>query len=431
MKALQRNRLNKLIKFFLLIIIVITSVLNIFISDLPEEIKIIEGKEQTLEIKVPMTLQLLCKSPFFINGNYINDRLTISLNEPLVLKSSNLGTYDLEFRFLGLIPVKRLKVHVLPETRVVPGGHSVGVKLRPNGVIVVGLASVIDENGKTHQPARDAGIQVGDTIIMINNQKIHQAEDLSRIIDKQKTVDLVVKRNGEILNIKLDPVKNNLGYYQIGLWVRDITAGVGTLTFYDPKTNFYGALGHIIADADTGKIIEVGEGEIIRARVSSITPGKKNQPGEKRGVFVNEDEIIGNIVANTPFGIFGQAYNSFKNPYYDLLPVATINQVQEGKAKILTVIEDEKIQEFDIEIQKIIRQSYPNDKGMIIKITDEELIAKTGGIIQGMSGSPIIQNGYIVGAVTHVFVNDPTKGYGIFLEWMLNEINSVNSREKI
>lgn len=417
--------------FFLLVMILATSVLNIFLGDLPEEIKIIEGKEQKLELKVPFTLQLACEAPFLVNGNYIEDKLNISLKEPLVLQSSNQGTYDLEFRILGIIPVKRLKVHVLPETRVIPGGHSLGVKLRPNGVIVVGLASVIDENGVRHQPAKDAGIQVGDTIIMINNQKIHQAEDLSRIIDKQKTANLVVKRNGNIFNVVLEPVKNNLGHYQIGLWVRDIAAGVGTLTFYDPQSNFYGALGHIIADADTGKIIEVGEGEIIRAKISSISPGRKNQPGEKRGVFVNEDKIMGNIVANTPFGIFGKAYHPFKNPFYDSLPVATINQVQEGKAKILTVIEGEKIEEFDIEIQKIIRQSHPNDKGMIIKITDEELIAKTGGIIQGMSGSPIIQNGYIVGAVTHVFVNDPTKGYGIFIEWMLNEINNVNNREKI
>ncbi|NLZ53925.1 MAG: SpoIVB peptidase [Thermoanaerobacteraceae bacterium] len=417
--------------FFLLVLILVTSVINIFLGDLPEEIKIIEGKEEKIELKVPMTLQLFCRSPFFVNGNYIKDKLTISLKEPLLLKSSNQGTYDLEFRLLGFIPVKRLKVHVLPETQVIPGGHSLGVKLRPNGVIVVGLASVIDENGQRHQPAQDAGIQVGDTIVMVNNQKINQAEDLSRVIDKQKTVNLVVKRNGKMFNTTLNPVKNNFGFYQIGLWVRDIAAGVGTLTFYDPKTNCYGALGHIISDADTGKVVEVGEGEIIRARVSSISPGKKNQPGEKKGVFVNEDKIIGNIVANTPFGIFGEAYYPFTNPFYDTLPVATINQVQEGKAKILTVIEGETIQEFDIEIQKIIKQSYPNDKGMIIKITDQELISKTGGIVQGMSGSPIIQNGYIVGAVTHVFVNDPTKGYGIFIEWMLNEVNSLNRREKI
>lgn len=428
---MQKTKLNKFAMFFLLVLIFAYTFINIFLVDLPDEIKLIEGKEQRLELEAPMTLQLFCKAPFFVNGNYIKDKLTINLKEPLVLKSSSQGAYNLEFRLLGFIPVKRLKVYVLPETRVVPGGHSLGVKLRPNGVIVVGLASVIDEKGRRHQPAQDAGIQVGDTIVMVNNQKINQAEELTRLIDKQKTVNLAVKRNGETFNVTLSPVKNNLGYYQIGLWVRDIAAGVGTLTFYDPKSNFYGALGHIISDADTGKIIEVGQGEIIRAKISSITPGKKNQPGEKKGVFVNEDKIIGTIVANTPFGIFGEARYSFENPFYDSLPVATINQVQEGKAKILTVIEGERIQEFDIEIQKIIKQSHPNDKGMIIKITDEELIAKTGGIIQGMSGSPIIQNGYIVGAVTHVFVNDPTKGYGIFVEWMLNEINTVGNREKI
>jgi len=430
-KDLQKTKLNKLVMFFLLVLIFVTSVINVFLVSLPDEIKLIEGKEQKLELEAPMTLQLFCKAPFFVNGNYINDKLTVSLKEPLILKSSTQGTFDLEFKLLGFIPVKKLKVYVLPETRVVPGGHSLGVKLRPNGVIVVGLASVIDENGVRHHPAQEAGIQVGDTIVMANNQKISQAEELSKIIDNQKTVNLVIKRNGEMINVTLTPVKNNLGSYQIGLWVRDIAAGVGTLTFYDPKTNFYGALGHIISDADTGKIIEVGEGEIIRAKISSITPGKKNQPGEKKGVFVHEDKIIGNIVANTPFGIFGRAYQPFKNPFYDSLPVATVNQVQEGKAKILTVVEGEKIEEFDIEILKIIKQSYPNDKGMIIKITDKELIEKTGGIIQGMSGSPIIQNGYLVGAVTHVFVNDPTKGYGIFIEWMLNEINIVNKREKI
>ncbi|MGI6425594.1 MAG: SpoIVB peptidase [Tepidanaerobacteraceae bacterium] len=233
------------------------------------------------------------------------------------------------------------------------------------------------------------------------------------------------------MTIEINPVKSSTGIYQIGLWVRDIAAGVGTLTFYDPNTGLYGALGHIISDADTGKIIEVGNGEIIRARVASISPGRRNQPGEKRGVFINEEQIIGNIISNTPYGIFGKSYYPFENPLYSTLPVATINQVQEGKATILTVVEGEKIEEYDIEIQKITQQSYPNGKGMIIKIVDQELIKRTGGIVQGMSGSPIIQNGYIVGAVTHVFVNDPTKGYGIFLEWMLQEINKISSNEEV
>lgn len=428
---MQKAKFNKLAMLFLMILILGISTINIFLGHLPEEIKIIEGKEQKLEFKVPMTMQLFCKTPFYVNGSCIKDKLTISLKEPLILKSSAKGTYDLEFRLLGFLPVKRLKVHVLPETRVIPGGHSLGVKLRPNGVIVVGFASVTDENGMKHQPAQEAGIEVGDTILAVNDKKIFQAEELSKVVDRQKSIILSVKRNDKIFNLNLNPVKNNFGLYQIGLWVRDIAAGVGTLTFYDPKTNYYGALGHIITDADTGKIIEVGEGEIIRARVASISPGRKNQPGEKKGVFINEDQIIGNIIANTPFGIFGKAYQSFENPLYDSLPVATVNQVHEGKAKILTVVEGEKIQSYDIEIQKIIKQSYPNSKGMIIKITDKELIAKTGGIIQGMSGSPIIQDGYIVGAVTHVFVNDPTKGYGIFIEWMLNEVDNLNFREKV
>ena len=414
-----------------LVAIVAISVLNVSLDKLPTEIKMIEGKEQKLEIKVPMTLQLFSEGPLYVNGNSINQHLKINLKEPLVLKSFNMGTYNLEFRLMGLIPVKKMKVQVLPETRLVPGGHSLGVKLRPEGVIVVGFASIIDDKGIRHQPAQEAGIQVGDTILKVEDKNIFQAEQLSNVVNNKRSIALTVKRKDKILTIDIKPVKSSTGIYQIGLWVRDIAAGVGTLTFYDPNTGLYGALGHIISDADTGKIIEVGNGEIIRARVASISPGRKNQPGEKRGVFINEEQIIGNIISNTPFGIFGKSYYPFENPLYSTLPVATINQVQEGKATILTVVEGEKIEEYDIEIQKITQQSYPNGKGMIIKIVDQELIKRTGGIVQGMSGSPIIQNGYIVGAVTHVFVNDPTKGYGIFLEWMLQEINKISSNEEV
>ena len=306
----------------------IIAVLN---SYFPKEIKMIEGREQKLHLKVPMPFQLFCKDPFFINDSYVKDRLKINLKEPLLLKSSKMGTYDLEFKLLGLIPIKKMKVHVLPEIRVIPGGHSLGVKLRPNGVIVVGFASVIDKNGIKHQPAKDSGIQIGDTIVKVNNQKIYQAEELSKIVNKNTSATLLVKRNDKIFELSIDPIKNNMEQYQIGLWVRDIAAGVGTLTFYDPNTGYYGALGHIISDADTGKTIEVGQGEIIRARVASISPGKKNQPGEKKGVFINEQHIMGNITANTHFGIFGKAYQPFNNPIYVTLPVATINQVQEGK----------------------------------------------------------------------------------------------------
>jgi len=434
---LQKNMSKKFIGIFLAFVIVFSALVLDYYSfyDLPDEIRIIVGREQQIKLKVPLTFQLFCNESDFltINGNCVKDKFSLNLKDPVVIQSSKLGTYDLEFRLFGVIPVKKMKVQVLPETKVIPGGHSIGVKLRPDGVIVVGFASVTDQNGQRHYPAQEAGIEIGDTINMVNHQKIYQADELSKIVnnDQDKTVVLSIKRNGRMVETNLSAVKNASGVYQIGLWVRDIAAGVGTLTFYDPETGYYGALGHIISDADTGKIIEIGEGEIIRAKVTSIAPGRKSQPGEKRGVFVNEDSIIGNILANTPYGIFGKTYTPFENPYYTSLPIAPSTQVHEGKASILTVISGENIEKYDIEIQKIIQQAYPNGKGMIIKITDPKLIEKTGGIIQGMSGSPIIQDGYLVGAVTHVFVNDPTKGYGIFAEWMLEEVVKLRSDTQV
>lgn len=434
---MRNDKIRKILGIILAITITIITIALDFYSfyDFPDEIKIIAGKKQEVRLKVPFTFQLFSRDKDFltINGSSLKDKLSLNLKNPFVIQSSRLGIYNLEFRLFGIIPFKKMRVQVLPEIRVVPGGHSVGVKLRPNGVIVVGFASVIDESGKRYYPAQEAGIEIGDIIYMANHQKIYQADELSRIInsDEDKTVALTIKRNENLFETNLRAVKSSSGLYQIGLWIRDMAAGVGTLTFYDPKSGYYGALGHIISDADTGKIVEVGEGEIIRARVTSILPGRKSQPGEKRGVFVHEEKVIGNILVNTPYGIFGKAYQTLKNPYYSYLPIAPTTQVHEGKAQIMTVVEGEKIEQYDIDIQKIIRQPSPNGKGMIIKITDPKLLEKTGGIIQGMSGSPIIQDGYIVGAVTHVFVNDPTRGYGVFAEWMMDEIIKLQSEARV
>ncbi|KXG78150.1 SpoIVB peptidase [Fervidicola ferrireducens] len=401
----------------------------------PDKVKIIEGKEHVIDIGIPLKFQLFTKTrnSLTINGSSLQDKISVNLGNPLSIRSSRLGTYDLEFRLFGIIPVKKMKLEVLPEIKVVPGGHSIGVKLRPNGVIVVGIASVVDEQGKAYYPAKNAGIQVGDTVILVNGQKIYTADDLAEIInrDEDKVIDLTVKRNDKTFNTRLSAVKNNHGIYQIGLWVRDIAAGVGTLTFYDPKSGYYGALGHIISDSDTGKVVEVGQGEIIRASITNVVPAKKNVPGEKRGVFVEEEDVIGNILINTPFGIFGKTYKPVINPLFGEIPVALSSYAHEGKAQILTVIDGEKIEKFDIEIQKIIKQDYPSTKGMIIKITDPRLLEKAGGIVQGMSGSPIIQDGCLIGAVTHVFVNDPTRGYGVFAEWMIEEISKLKSERQV
>ncbi|MDD4569942.1 MAG: SpoIVB peptidase, partial [Tepidanaerobacteraceae bacterium] len=178
---MQKNKLNKILTFIFIILVIAVSAINLFLRHLPTEIKIIEGREQKLELKVPITFQLFCKEPLLVNGYNAKDRLKINLNQPLIIESPNMGTYDLEFRLMGIIPVKKMKVQVLPEMHVIPGGHSLGVKLRPNGVIVVGFASIIDENGQKYQPAQEAGIQIGDTIVMVNNRKIYQAEELSSI----------------------------------------------------------------------------------------------------------------------------------------------------------------------------------------------------------------------------------------------------------
>lgn len=402
---------------------------------LPDSVKIIAGREHIINFGIPLEIQLLTKNQnsLTINGNNLQDKISVNLRNPLSIRSNHLGTHDLEFRLFGVIPVKKVKLEVLPEIKVVPGGHSIGVKLRPDGVIVVGIASVVDKNGKTHYPAKNAGIQVGDTVVQANGQKIHNADELSEIInnDEDKIIDLTVKRNDKIYNTRLSAVQNQDGIFQIGIWVRDIAAGVGTLTFYDPNSGYYGALGHIISDSDTGKVVEVGQGEIIRASISNIVPAKKNVPGEKRGIFVDEEDVIGNILTNTPFGIFGKAHKPVVNPFISEIPVGLSSYAHEGKAKILTVIEGEKIEEFEIEIQKIVKQDYPSTKGMIIKITDPRLLEKAGGIVQGMSGSPIIQDGYLIGAVTHVFVNDPSRGYGVFAEWMLGEISKLKNERQL
>lgn len=194
------------------------------------------------------------------------------------------------------------------------------------------------------------------------------------------------------------------------------------MTFFEPQSKKYGALGHIISDMDTKKPVEINDGTIVRSSVTSIEKGNNGIPGEKQAKFSSNQNVIGNITKNSPFGIFGKLNEDIKNGKYDKpMPIALSHEVKEGPAKILTVVDGEKVEEYDIEIISSVPQKYPATKGMVIQITDEKLLEKTGGIVQGMSGSPIIQDGKVIGAVTHVFVNDPTSGYGVHIEWMLQD----------
>ncbi|SER15723.1 stage IV sporulation protein B [Gracilibacillus ureilyticus] len=324
------------------------------------------------------------------------------------------------------IPLKKVDISVYDDYYVVPGGQSIGINLHTEGVLVVGHHIVPTEDGDK-SPGEDANIKVGDSIIQINDQSIRKMEEVAPLVKQagknNSPLEIKLKRGNKTIETSLKPqLDKNDNDYRIGLYIRDSAAGIGTMTFYDPQSKKYGALGHIISDMDTRKPVEIHNGSIVNSTVKEIKKGENGIPGEKRAEFDVNDSKLGNITKNTPFGIFGALDSTpEKNKWSEPLPIALPSQVKEGKAQILTVIEGEEVEAFDVEIVNNVVQEAPATKGMIVKITDKRLLDATGGIVQGMSGSPIIQNGRLIGAVTHVFVNDPTSGYGVHIEWMLNE----------
>ncbi len=338
--------------------------------------------------------------------SYIPNDIKIFANETKVLR----------------LPLKEVTISVLPERVLIPGGHSVGVRMNVKGVLIVGLEEIETPEGRFINPGLDAGLQIGDHILEINDTKVNNAKEVKEIVNQvRKEVRLKVKRKDEILNFTLTPVvsvDDNL--YKIGVWVKDKTAGIGTLTFYDPSSNAFGALGHAITDPETGTVLSVAQGELLNSKVESVKQGKAGSPGEIKGIFYEADKPLGKLTVNTDYGIFGETYDPIVNPVYQKpLQIGYQNEIKRGPAYILTTVEGDRIEKYTIVIEKINRQSKASTKSMIIRVTDKRLLSKSGGIIQGMSGSPIIQNNKIIGAVTHVFVNDPQKGYGIFIEWML------------
>lgn len=346
---------------------------------------------------------------------------------PVSLKALTCGQATVELKLFGRFPIKRVSVEVVPRIWLVPGGHSIGVLLRADGVIVTKLVSVTDNQGKTWTPAKDAGLLPGDVILKADELSIRSEEGLARALDRAGSEDrlvvLEIRRGTTQFKRPVRPVLcGQTRRYRIGAYVRDGAAGVGTLTFYDRETSRYAALGHIITDGETGTPVAIYDGKVVRAQVTGIEEGRRGHPGEKMGVFLEDNDVIGTIDRNTEFGISGTLYTDLSNPFYDgPIAMGLISEVQEGPAQILTVVDGHKVERFDVLIQRVNRQSRPEIKGMVVKIVDPVLLGRTGGIIQGMSGSPIIQNGKLVGAITHVLVNDPTKGYGVFAEWMVEK----------
>lgn len=307
----------------------------------------------------------------------------------------------------------------------IPGGQSIGVLLSTEGVTVVGFSPVLMEDGSLRNPAEEAGLVSGDFITKINGENVLSNADISRIITEAGEAGqpciIQYVRNGGQRKLELEPIFcRDTKSWRIGLYVRDNLCGVGTLSFYDPENHQFAALGHEVADIQHDAAGS-GIGSVIRASVQSIRAGTSGVPGEKLGAFLKED-WAGEIRINGSFGVYGRL-NAPPEMHYteSILPIAFPEEVQSGPAQIYTVLEGEKIECFSVNIVKTMESHKSSGHGMILEITDEHLIDKCGGIVQGMSGSPIIQNGLLVGAVTHVFVNDPLHGYGCFALWMLEE----------
>ena len=329
------------------------------------------------------------------------------------------GTSEMWLSILG-IPLKKVQVEISPEKRLIPGGQALGVAMRTEGVLIVGIGEAAE--GVT--PAKDAGLQAGDVIIAVGGEAVTTAESLTTLLNKSggKTVPIAYSRNGESRTCLLTPhLDEATGVVRLGAWVRDSTAGVGTLSFYDPDTGRYAALGHAITDGDTGAVLTVSEGQVLHADIVAVQKGQKGAPGELKGSFLRDAQRLGDIRRNSVLGIYGTLDAPAANPLYpEGLPIGLRSGVHTGKATILSSVDGKGVREYAIEITRVNQQSAPAPKSMVIRVTDERLLEATGGIVQGMSGSPIIQDGKLVGAVTHVLLNDPTRGYGIFMETMLN-----------
>ena len=407
--------MKTLIKTLFVILLIISYVYVCSAISIPKNIVVFEGENLNLKIATGLSLT--------------------SGNQQTVLTSSNIskeklnkeGTDRLNLNLFGGIKVKNVNVSVIPKTTVIPLGTAIGMKLYTKGVLVVGMSQISTISNEKTKPYENSGIEQGDMIVAVNNKEVSTTEELIEEVNKSNGNSVKIKylKNNETQETSITPVKSK-DNYKIGLWVRDAAAGVGTLTFYEPSTNSFMALGHGISDIDTEKIVEISNGELITANIISIKKGEKGNPGEIKGT-IDCGNKIGEISKNTNLGVYGNVTN--KNyldiDYSNELEVAARNEIKEGKAQIICQLDNDGKKEYDIEIKKIYTTNNEDNKSMLIKVTDENLLNKTGGIIQGMSGAPIIQNGKFIGAVTNVLVNDPTQGYAVFADMMIKQMRTT------
>lgn len=342
---------------------------------------------------------------------------------PVSTKEEEFERYALDYKLFNLFTIKKLKVNVIEKDRYFAGGNSLGFSLQSKGIILIGGNYILSASG-IERPFEDSGLMAGDIITHIDGVEISTVSDIAEILKKYSGGELMlsVSRNGEKLEIGILPALDiQTNTYKLGLWVKEDAVGIGTLTFVNATTGRFGSLGHSINDSETNECIEVSGGNIYKSKILGVKKGSTGRAGELMGTF-NREDVIGNVDKNCEYGVYG--YMSDIDKVIEnktSIEVGGRLTAKPGKAKILSCIDGDTIEQFDIEIIKTNFQSSSNQKSMVIRVTDKDLISRTGGIVQGMSGSPIIQDGKLIGAVTHVFVNDATKGFGLYIDWMMDE----------
>jgi stage IV sporulation protein B len=375
--------------------------------------------------KIPDSVIISADSSFSVDSRFI----TVSNQKSEKAAANNVGEslYQKQINLFGIIPIKNVEIQLIPQKYVVIGGTPFGMKIFTKGVMVVGMSDVETKSG-LYNPAKDAGIRLGDVITEIDGVSVSSNSDVSDIIAGSggKRIKMKISREGKALNITFRAAKSlSDGCYKAGLWVRDSSAGIGTLTFYIPETKTFAGLGHAICDVDTGLILPISSGEIVEAEINSINKSHSGQIGELCGSF--KESSLGKMTINCESGVYGKM-ESYQGS--QLVEIASKNKIKSGSAKIYTTLDNDTPKYYDCEIESVDFGGEESSRDMIIKITDKRLIRKTGGIVQGMSGSPIVQDGKLVGAVTHVLVNDPTRGYAIFAENMLETAKNSEQLKK-
>lgn len=362
-----------------------------------------------------------------VNNNHVFGKFVYAkCNDILSTNNVSSNIVNVSFKLFNLITIKTIQVNT-NEVEVLAGGNVVGFSLNSSGVIVIGSSPVITEQGNVNT-LNQSDIKAGDVILEIAGEKVNRISSIEKIINKPenagKELEVIIKRKDEQLKVMVTPALDMQSKkYKLGVWIKDDVSGVGTLTYVRKDNKRFGALGHAISDVENQKPFEISGGDVYNSTIIGYNKAVKGKPGEIKALYVQGSNSLGKVDKNTKFGVFGTYEESkfLKLNNHETLKTGGRLTAKPGKAKIRVSLDNEAPQDYDIEIIKTNYQNLSSDKSMVIRVTDKELLNKTGGIIQGMSGSPIIQDDKIIGAVTHVFISDATKGFGVYLDWMINE----------